>query len=247
LNKWDFPPPSFFEKEFLIAAEDQKKLQKMKILEDKIIPKKTNDKEKKRDKPYGLFSWTKEMYEDLIGGKEVLNAYQGNPKIPKKSKIEDGGWMTFEEVCQRFNKLIIIQNTKYCYKENLYVDNTWNNYKIDEFHPSEDNAIFLLVKTPIEEILVDDANDANKNDKKKQPKKKDKDKNKKGEEEKSESDISILSELKNNSPNCSILIIFEPLNEEFHPDKKINEIFYPYISFDLCEKETKIKLKRILF
>ena len=40
-----------------------------------------------------------------------------------------------------------------------------------------------------------------------------KDKNKKGEEEKTETDISHLSEQKNNSPNCSILIIFEPLNE----------------------------------
>lgn len=241
LNKWEFPPPSFFEKEFLIAAEEQKKLKNLKNLEDKVIIKKLK-KENKIDKPVGLFSWTREMYEELIGGKDALNLYQTSTKIPKKSKIEDEGWMAFEEVCNRFNKLIIIQNTKFCYKENIYVDNTWNNYKTDEFHPSEDNIIFLLVKTPIEELYSGD--DDIKNDKKKLAKKKEKDKNKKGEEEKTESDISILSDQKNNSPNCAILIIFEPLNEEFQPDKNIHEIFYPYISFDLCEKDTNIQVKK---
>ena len=151
LNGWDFPPPSIFEKEFLIASEEQKKLKNLKSLETKVIPNK-DKKEKNKDKPVGLFSWTREMYEELIGGDEVLNLYKAPEKIPKKSKIEDGGWMAFEEVCKRFNKLIIIQNTKYCYKENLFVDNTWNNYKTDEFHPSEDNEIFLLVKLPIDEF-----------------------------------------------------------------------------------------------
>ena len=244
LNGWEFPPPSIFEKEFLISAEEQKKLRSLKYLEDKVITAKTK-KDIKKDKPIGLFSWTKEMYEELIGGNEVLNMYKGNSKIPKKSKIEGGKWITFEEVCKNFNKLIIIQNTKLCYKENLYVDNTWNNYTIDEFHPSEDNAIFLLVKNPIDEFnLVDDSNDKNNtNIKKKLIKKKEKDKNQKVEDEKIESEISILSEHKNINQNCSILIIFEPLNEKFIPNKNFQEIFYPYISFDLCEKGTNIKIK----
>ena len=144
LNGWDFPPPSTFEKEFLIAEEEQKKLRSLQNMEDKIIPNKTKN-EKDKNKPIGLFSWTREMYEELIGGKEALSIYLTNSKVPKRSKIQDGGWVTFEDVCKRFNKLLIVQNTKFCYKENLYVDNTWSNYKIDEFHPSEDNNIFLLV------------------------------------------------------------------------------------------------------
>ena len=243
LNRWEFPPPSIFEKEFLIASEEQKKLSNLKNLEDRVIPDKTK-KEKIKNKPVGLFAWTREMYEELIGGNEVLNIYKTNEKIPKKSQIEDGGWMAFEEVCKRFNKLIIIQNTKYCYKESLYIDNTWNNYKTDEFHPSEDNDVFLLVKTPIEELLYgEDLNDKNDLSKKRLAKKKENNKNKKGEEEKTETDISVLSDQKNNNPYCSILIIFEPMNEEFHPNKKIFEIFYPYISIDLCEKDTNIQIK----
>ena len=241
LNRWEFPPPSIFEKEFLIAAEEQKKLRNLKNLEDKIvIPYKTKN-ENKKNKAIGLFSWTREMYEELIGGNEALNMYKNNVKIPKKSKIENGGWVTYEEICKRFNKLIIIMNTKLCYKENLYVDNTWNNYKTDEFHPSEDNAVFLLVKTSIEELS---SGDDDINGKKKLSKKKESVKLKKEEEEKTQSDVSILSEQRNNNPNCSILIIFEPLNEEFLPNKKIKEIFYPYISLDLCEKDTNIQIKK---
>ena len=245
LNRWEFPPPSIFEKEFLIASEEQKKLRNLKNLEDKVIPEKTK-KDNKKEKPIGLFSWTKEMYEELIGGNEVLNIYKTNSKIPKKSKLEDGGWITFEEVCKTFNKLIIIQNTKSSYKENLYVNNTWNNYTVDEFHPSEDNAVFLLVKTPIDEFSSgEDLNDKNNaNGKKKLIKKKERDRNQKSEEEKVESEISILSEQRNNNANCSLLIIFEPLNEEFLPNKTLNEIFYPYISFDLCEKDTNAQIKK---
>ena len=245
LNRWEFPPPSTFENEFLIASEIQKKLRNLKNLEDKVISYK-GKKENRKDKPIGLFTWTREMYEELIGGNDVLNLYKGNEKVPKKSKIENGGWVAFEEVCKRFNKLIIVQNTKFCYKENLYVDNTWNNYKTDEFHPSEDNAVFLLVKTPIEEFSSGDDINGDRGDasKKKAVKKKDNNKNKKEEEEKTQSDVSILSENKNNNPNNSILIVFEPLNEEFQPNKKINEIFYPYISLDLCEKETNIQIKK---
>ena len=95
------------------------------------------------------------MYEEFIGGKEVLDLYKNAAKIPKKSKINDGGWITFDDICNKFNKLIIIQNTKLCYRENLYVDNEWNYYKTDEFHPSEDNTIFLLVKTPLDDIAND--------------------------------------------------------------------------------------------
>ena len=244
LNRWEFPPPSYFEKEFLLASEEQKKLKKLKTLEDKVIPKKRKKEKINNDKPVGLFSWTREMYEELIGGKEVLNMYKTNVKIPKKSKIEGGGWMAFEDVCKRFNKLIIIQNTKYCYKESLYVDNTWNNYKVDEFHPSEDNAIFLLVKTPVEEFS---SGDDDKNDgigKKKLAKKKENNKNKKNEEEKNETDISIISEPKNNNLYSSLLVVFEPLNEEFLLNKKINEIFYSYISIDLFEKDTNIQIKK---
>ena len=194
-----------------------------------------------------MFTWTREMYEELIGGKEVLELYKNNPKNPKKSKLNTGGWVTFENICSKFNKLIIIQNTKLCYKENLYVDNEWRNYKTDEFHPSEDNAIFLFVKTPIEDISNDElAEGNNKNDIKNMKKQiKKKDKNKKIEEEKSESELSHLSELRNNNnPNCSILIIFEPLNEEFKINENISEIAYPYISFDLIEKESNLPIKK---
>jgi len=250
LNGWEFPPPSIFEKEFLIAEEEQKKLRTLQNFEDKVIPTKTK-KEKDKNKPIGLFSWTREMYEELIGGKDALSIYLTNTKVPKRSKIQDGGWITFEDICKRFNKLLIVQNTKFCYKENLYVDNTWSNYKIDEFHPSEDNNIFLLVKALVEELLsqeeINKINMALKNEnknKKSVSKKKDKDKNKKGEEEKNDTDISTMSDQKNNSPNSSILIIFEPLNEEFLPNKKINEIYYPYISIDLCEKDTNIQIKK---
>ena len=249
LNGWMFPPPSIFQTQFEKADEEQKLLKKLKNLEDKVIPgKKTKKEKEKTEKPIGMFSWTKEMYEELIGGKDVLDSYKNNNKIPKKSKIKDGGWITFEDICNKFNKLIIIQNTKLCYKENLYVDNVWNYYKTDEFHPSEDNAIFLFVKTPIEDISSDDIGDMNnnkneQNNKKKQINKK-KDKNKKVEEEKSESEISH-SELKNNNnPNCSILIIFEPLNEDFKLNYNIKEIMYPYISFDLIEKDTNIQIKK---
>ena len=247
LNNWIFPPPSTFQKEFLKAEEEQQALKNLKILEDKVIPgKKSKKKETNKDKPLGLFTWTKEMYEDLIGGNLALELYKNVPKIPKKSKVNIGGWSTFDDICNKFNKLIIIQNTKFCYRESLYVDNEWHNYKTDEFHPSEDNVIFLFVKTPFDDISNDEIEEKNnKNDIKNMKKQiKKKDKNKKVEEEKEESENSHLSELRNNNnPNCSILIIFEPLNEEFKLNEKISEITYPYISFDLIEKDSNNPVK----
>ncbi len=247
LNNWTFPPSSTFEKEFLKAEEEQKKLRDLKKIEDKAIPGKKKTKESNKDKPLGMFTWTKDMYEELIGGKDALEIYKTNNKIPKKSKIEGGGWITFEDICERFNKLIIVQNTKLCYKENLYVDNIWYNYKTDEFHPSDDNIIFLFVKTPIEDISGEYAAEGNnkKDANKRMSVMKRKDKNKKIEEEKSESEMSNLSDLKNNNnPNCTILVIFEPLNEEFKLNENITEIYYPYISFDLLEKDTNIQVKK---
>ena len=247
LNNWVFPPPSTFQKEFLKAEDQQKSLMDLKKLEDKVIPGKKKKKEVNKNKPLGMFTWTKDMYEELIGGKEALEVYKNAPKIPKKSRLNSGGWITFDDMCNKFNKLIIIQNTKLCYKESLYVDNEWHNYKTDEFHPSEDNAIFLFVKTPFDDISNDEINEGNNKvdikNMKKQIKKKEK--NKKVEEEKSESENSHLSDLRNSAnPNCSILIIFEPLNEEFKLNEKISEITYPYISLDLIEKDTNISIKK---
>ena len=247
LNGWTFPPPSTFQKQFLVAEEEQKVLKDLKKLEEKVIPGKKNQKKEEKDKPIGLFTWTQGMYEEFIGGKEALDLYKNTPKIPKKSKINEGGWITFDNICNIFNKLIIVQNTKLCYKENVYVDNEWNYYKTDEFHPSEDNIIFLLVKSSIDDIEDDIATDGNNKNEIKNLKKqnKKKDKSKKPEEEKTESENSHLSELKNNNNlNCSILIIFEPFNEEFKLDEKIKEIAYPYISFDLIEKDSNIQIKK---
>ena len=246
LNGWTFPPPSTFQTQFLKADEEQKELRELQKIEEKIIPGKTKKKEEKKEKPLGMFTWTRDMYEDLIGGKDALEAYKNTSKIPKKSKIAGGGWITFEDICKKFNKLIIIQNTKFCYKESLYVDNEWHYYKTDEFHPSEDNAIFLFVKTPIEDISNDDVGEGNTKDIKNMKKQLNKkNKGKKVEEEKSESELSHLSELRNNNnPNCSILIIFEPLNEEFKLNEIITEIAYPYISFDLIEKDSNNPIKK---
>ena len=187
------------------------------------------------------------MYEELVGGKEALDLYETNKKIPRKSKFDDGGWIKFEDICNKFNKLIIIQNTKLCYKENLYVDNVWHNYKTDEYHPSEDNMIFLFVKALVEGIQNDDFDDnINKNEannKKKQIKKKEKNK-KVVEEEKNESENNDnLFEL-NNSPYCSILIIFEPINEQYKLNEEITEVIYPYISLDLIEKESNLPIAK---
>ena len=242
LNNWMFPPPSTFQKEFLLAEEEQKKLEELKKLEENINSKKNNNKKetKKKNKPIGTFAWTKDMYEELVGGKTALERYETNNKIPKKSKFNDGGWIKFEDICNKFNKLIIIQNTKLCYKENLYVDNAWHNYKTDEYHPSEDNTIFLFVKNLIEGIQDDmDENNNNKNEtnnKKKSVKKKDK--SKKVEEEKNESENNDNLSDTSNNPNGSILIIFEPINEEFKLNEKITEVIYPYISLDLIEKDS---------
>ena len=41
------------------------------------------------------------------------------------------------------------------------MDNIWYNYKTDEFHPSDDNIIFLFVKTPIEDISGEYAAEGN--------------------------------------------------------------------------------------
>ena len=250
LNNWIFPPPSTFKKEFLLAEEQQKKLEELKKLEENVNSTKNKNKKentKKKNKPIGIFAWTKEMYEELVGGKEALDLYETNKKIPRKSKFDDGGWIKFEDICNKFNKLIIIQNTKLCYKENLYVDNVWHNYKTDEYHPSEDNMIFLFVKALVEGIQNDDFDDnINKNEannKKKQIKKKEKNK-KVVEEEKNESENNDnLFEL-NNSPYCSILIIFEPINEQYKLNEKITEVMYPYISLDLIEKESNLPIAK---
>ena len=209
LNNWNFPPPETFEIEFKIKEEEQKELKELlsKIDDDskykqqieklegitKIssLPHK-KDKKKNKNKPIGIFAWTKEIYIDFIGND--LQIYKDRNEEPKNFSLIEGYWINFNDLMNNFNKILIIQNQNKIYHNKLLVDNSWSYYQSDYFEPLIDYNIFILNPNPLINIQKD---------------------------------------------NYCLIIIFEPYTENFKLNTQIENVIFPYISFDLIDKSNK--------
>ena len=211
LNNWKFPPPETFQIEFKIKEEEQNKLKELitKIDEDSRYKKEIEKLEGitrlpsmsikgklNKNKPIGLFAWTKETYIEYIGND--LKQYEERNENPKVSNIE-GCWIDFNDIMNNFNKVLIIENQNKIYHDKLLINNSWDYYKNDCFEPLIDYNIFLLEPN----TLI-------------------------------------------NFPNSkfSLIVIFEPYTENFKLNSKIENVIYPYISFDLIEKNSKCIIQK---
>ena len=209
LNNWTFPPPETFDVEFEQKEEEQKELRDMitKIDEDskfknqieKIegITRSMSKKKIMKNKPIGLFAWTKEMYIEFIGND--LQQFKNKNDNPKISNVE-GFWINFNELMRYFNKVLIIENQNKIYHNKLLVDNSWSYYKNDCFEPLDDYNIFVLIPN---------------------------------------SNLFNLEQDK-----FRLIIIFEPYTEKFDLNSKIENVIFPYISFDLVNKSNKCIIQR---
>ena len=208
LNNWNFPPPETFEMEFKIKEEEQKELKEIlsKIDDDSKYKQQIEklegitklssyqnkkDKNKIKNKPIGIFAWTKEIYIDFIGND--LQIYKDRNEEPKFSLIE-GCWINFNDLMNNFNKILIIENQNKIYHNKLLVDNSWSYYQTDYFEPLIDYNIFLLNPNPLINFEKD---------------------------------------------NYCLIIIFEPYTEKFKLNTQIENVIFPYISFDLIDKSNK--------
>ena len=211
LNNWKFPPPEIFQIEFKIKEEEQKKLKELfsKIDEDSRYK---NEIEKlegitrlnsisikhklNKNKPIGLFAWTKETYIEYIGNN--IKQYEERNENPKVSHIE-GCWIDFKDLMNNFNKVLIIENQNKIYHDKLLINNSWDYYQKDCFEPLIDYNIFLLEPNSLINFP--------------------------------------------NSKFC-LIIIFEPYTENFKLNSKIENVIYPYISFDLVENNSKCIIQK---
>jgi len=208
LNNWNFPPPETFENEFKLKEEEQKELKellskidvdskyKQQIEKLEGITKLSSfqnkkEKNKNKNKPIGIFAWTKEIYIDFIGND--LEIYKKRNEDPKVCLIE-GCWITFNDLMNNFNKILIIQNQNKIYHDKLLVDNSWSYFQTDCFEPLIDYNIFLLNPNPLINFQKD---------------------------------------------NYCLIVIFEPYTEKFKLNTQIENIIFPYISFDLIDKSNK--------
>ena len=156
LNNWNYPPPETFEIEFKKKEEEQNQLREIisKIDEDSRyrhqieklegiarLPSISYKNKINKNRPIGLFAWTKEIYIEFIGND--LNQFEernDNPKI----NISDGCWITFDDLINNFNKLLIVQNPNKIYHDKIFIDNSWNYFQTDYFEPLIDYNLFLL-------------------------------------------------------------------------------------------------------
>ena len=156
LNNWNYPPPDTFKIEFKKKEEEQNQLREIisKIDEDSRykhqieklegiarLPSISYKNKINKNRPIGLFAWTKEIYVEFIGND--LNQFEernDNPKI----NIIDGCWITFDDLINNFNKLLIVQNPNKIYHDKIFIDNSWNYFQTDYFEPLIDYNLFLL-------------------------------------------------------------------------------------------------------
>ena len=211
LNNWKFPPPEIFQIEFKIKEEEQKKIKELlsKIDEDSRYKKEIESLEGitrlhsmsmknklNKNKPIGLFAWTKETYIEYIGND--IKQYEERNENPKVSNIE-GCWIDFNDIMNNFDKVLIIENQNKIYHDKLLINNSWDYYKNDCFEPLIDFNIFLLEPNSLINFP--------------------------------------------NSKFC-LIVIFEPYTEDFKLNSKIENVIYPYISFDLIEKNNKCIIQK---
>ena len=125
LNKWDFPPPSFFERikknsQFLDLYNDNPN-----------SPNKANSTNS---------SWNKETYLQLI----VNEQYDKEVNSLKKF---NGAWLEYDEFKILFKKFIVLHNPK-TYKTQQKYDNNWYNFTNDVYEPNPDFQVFYFSSIP---------------------------------------------------------------------------------------------------
>ena len=142
LNKWNYPPPEFFNKFF-------KKYEA--IENENEIEEETKEKsEKKKKKKISSLDFTRENYIQLIGEEEISK--YNNENIKEPLIISDGGnWLNFSDFNFLFNSFLILYNPKNLFSGGkISVDDNWLDYKIDCFELKDDFSVIKLNKENIE-------------------------------------------------------------------------------------------------
>jgi hypothetical protein len=139
LNKWEFPPPSFFEHYF------QQKHTNFPDLYDDYLksPKKSTTINS---------GWNKETYLQLIGNEQFSNEQEPLQKFA-------GAWVDYEEFKSLFKKFIVLHNPKF-YRTQIKLDDNWYNYVNDVYEPNPDFQVFNIL--PITNTSTDYLSNNNK-------------------------------------------------------------------------------------
>ena len=140
LNKWNYPPPEFFNKYF-----------KRYELNENEIEEETKEKsEKKKKKKISSLDFTRENYIQLIGEEQISKYNNENIKEPL-IKSDGGNWLNFSDFNFLFNSFLILYNPNNLFSGGkISVDDNWLDYKIDCFELKDDFSVIKLNKENIE-------------------------------------------------------------------------------------------------
>ncbi len=125
LNKWDFPPASFFE-----FGNYKSKASNFPELYDDFISNSPT-------KNHASSVWNKELYLQIVGNHD----FSLNEKNPLK-RVE-GDWINIDDFKNLFKKCIILHNPKF-YKTQLKIDNNWYYYNNDAYEMNLECQVFYL-------------------------------------------------------------------------------------------------------
>ena len=139
LNKWNYPPPNFFNKYFRKYEDNN----------DDIIDEEKSGKKKK--KKISSLDFTRENYIQLIGEEELLK-YENKENIKEPiNKLEGGIWINFSDFNFLFNTFLILYNPKNVFEGgNISIDNNWLDYKLDSYELKDEYTVIKLNNENIE-------------------------------------------------------------------------------------------------
>jgi hypothetical protein len=161
LNKWEFPPPSFFdnqEKEKLFNFKPNQEgtpksptkdrfatlgpLTPMTSADKHFILEKDNDDisgdGENKDKDKGKTTWNKETYLQQLINNNIDQYFLQRDPIARE---EDGTWVDIGEIKGMFNLFAVLSSPK-AFKNVLYCDNNWQYYSNDILELKEEYEVF---------------------------------------------------------------------------------------------------------
>lgn len=128
-NKWEFPPPSFFE----INERNHTSMNRSdtEFIED------FNRKPTRKNSSDTVQKINNKIYRQLVGNCEVFS----NEKNPPKR--QSGYWFDYEGFLSLFKRFILLHNPKF-YRSVKFIDNIWYNPKNDDYEINPDFQVLHL-------------------------------------------------------------------------------------------------------
>lgn len=136
-NKWEYPPPMYFENTFYSKNITKEMLKIQSFDSNNSISDLSDEKSGSPLKKHATM-WTKDFYMQLIN-------YETKKYLNYKEPYErpEGQWVNLKEFSEYFKYFIILHNPR-LYSSHLYCDNTWNTNHTSLYQPDLNHYVYHL-------------------------------------------------------------------------------------------------------